>query len=91
MGATVVPDDCALIMRTEAAGVSKQVLEMDITSLASDWEKVRDCAAAAVSAAGQQGRSPMPRRLLAGGFDFDGGVLETDDFFFQFTPSFDDL
>ena len=64
IGTTVVPDDCALIMRTEAAGVSKQVLEMDITSLATDWMEVRDRATAAVTAAGEQGRSPMPRRLL---------------------------
>jgi hypothetical protein len=40
---TVVPDDCALIMRTEAAGVTKPMLEMDITSLASDWVGLYTC------------------------------------------------
>ena len=64
VGATVVPSDCALIMRTEAAGVSKEVLEMDIRSLADDWDVVRERARAAVEAAGLQGRSPFPRRLL---------------------------
>ena len=64
VGATVVPGDCALIMRTEAAGVSKEVLEMDIRSLADDWDTVRERARAAVEAAGLQGRSPFPRRLL---------------------------
>ena len=64
VGATVVPDDCALIMRTEAAGVSKEVLQMDITSLADDWERIRGQATAAVAAAGERMRSPMPRRLL---------------------------
>ena len=64
VGATVVPDDCALIMRTEAAGVSKEVLAMDITSLAGDWAAVRERASAAVAASGEHGRSPMPRRLL---------------------------
>ena len=32
VGAEVAPPDCALIMRTEAAGVSKEVLATDITS-----------------------------------------------------------
>ena len=64
VGATVVPGDCALIMRTEAAGVSKEVLEMDIRSLADYWDTVRERARAAVEAAGLQGRSPFPRRLL---------------------------
>ena len=64
VGATVVPDDCALIMRTEAAGVSKEVLAMDIRSLANDWTTVHERASAAVLASGEHGRSPMPRRLL---------------------------
>jgi Rne/Rng family ribonuclease len=64
IGGAVAPDDCALIMRTEAAGVTKDVLEKDITSLADDWEEVRTRASSAVAAAGAQGRSPVPRRLL---------------------------
>lgn len=64
VGAEVAPPDCALIMRTEAAGVSKEVLATDITSLAADWREVRRRAEAAVAASGEHGRSPMPRRLL---------------------------
>jgi hypothetical protein len=37
---------------------------MDITSLADDWDMVRDTATEAVAAAGLHGRSPVPRRLL---------------------------
>ena len=64
VGAEVAPPECALIMRTEAAGVSKEVLATDITSLAADWREVRRRAEAAVAASGEHGRSPMPRRLL---------------------------
>ena len=64
VGAEVAPPDCALIMRTEAAGVSKEVLATDITSLAADWHEVKRRAEMAVAASGEHGRSPMPRRLL---------------------------
>ena len=64
VGTEVAPSDCALIMRTEAAGVGKEVLATDIGSLASDWTGVRDKATAAVTASGEHGQSPMPRRLL---------------------------
>ena len=64
VGSEVAPPDCALIMRTEAAGVSKEVLATDITSLAADWNEVKRRAETAVAASGEHRRSPMPRRLL---------------------------
>lgn len=41
VGSEVAPVDCALIMRTEAASVTREVLSTDITSLAKDWRDVK--------------------------------------------------
>ena len=63
VGAEVAPPDCALIMRTEAAGVSKEVLATDITSLAADW---RGTAAAPEAAVAACPASTAARRCRAG-------------------------
>jgi Rne/Rng family ribonuclease len=64
IGNTVCPDGSALIMRTEAAGVSKETLELDISCLASDWSKIKEASIKAVERASAASKAPPPQRLL---------------------------
>jgi Ribonuclease G/E len=41
VGMSVCPPDAALIMRTEAAGVAQEALELDIKRLIDDWNAVK--------------------------------------------------
>ena len=64
IGNTVCPEGSALIMRTEAAGVSKETLELDISCLASDWAKIKAASIKAVERASAASKAPPPQRLL---------------------------
>ena len=44
VGLSVCPSDSALIMRTEAAGVAQDALELDIKRLVDDWNSVKTTA-----------------------------------------------
>ena len=64
VGLTVCPEGSALIMRTEAAGVNKDTLRLDIGCLADDWSKIVTESEGVVYAANESFTTPHPRRLL---------------------------
>ena len=64
IGSTVCPPKSALIMRTEAAGVSKETLELDISCLATDWENVCAASSDVVAQSAHSGKALRPTRLL---------------------------
>ena len=64
VGQTVCPEGSALIMRTEAAGVTKETLQLDIGCLAKDWRDVVEKSEELLRTNKESDRAPTPRRLL---------------------------
>ena len=64
VGQTVCPEGSALIMRTEAAGVTKETLQLDIGCLAKDWRAVGEKSEELLRTNKESDRAPTPRRLL---------------------------
>ena len=64
VGQTVCPEGSALIMRTEAAGVTKETLQLDIGCLAKDWNDIVEKSEELLRASEESARAPSPRRLL---------------------------